>query len=153
MGNKITIYTDGAASGNGTRNSKGGWGYVIYAEGAEPIKNYGGELNTTNNRMEMTAAIKGLEATRALYGEEVEIEVISDSSYLVNCYIERWYLGWERNNWINSSKKPVLNKDLWEILIPYFKNNKIKFSKIKGHAGHLENEEVDKLAKRGAAEV
>lgn len=153
MENKVTIYTDGAASGNGTENARGGWAYMICADGGDTIKNYGGEVKTTNNRMEMMAAIKGLDAARALYGKEVEIEVISDSAYLINCYMQKWYCGWERNGWINSNKKPVLNRDLWEILLPYFKDSKIKFSKVKGHAGHIENEEVDKLAKRGAMEA
>ena len=153
MGSKIRIFTDGAASGNGTKNCCGGWAYMIYVDGANTIKEYGSEKNTTNNRMELIAVIRGLDAARALYGEEVEIEVISDSSYLINCYVDGWYKNWERNGWINSARKPVANIDLWKVLIPYFNDSKIKFLKIKGHAGYEENEEVDKLAKRGAAEA
>ncbi len=153
MKNWIDIYTDGAASGNGTSKARGGWAYVFYADGARAISEYGGEVGTTNNRMELTAAIKGIEAARALYGETQDLHVISDSAYLINCYEQGWYRNWELNGWVNSAKGPVANRDLWEKLIPYFKDSHILFIKVKGHAGHEENELVDKLAKRGAVEV
>ena len=154
MGNKVIIYTDGAVSGNGKDNACGGWAYMIRAEGADAVKfEYGNELNTTNNRMELTAVIRGLDAARAFYGKDVEIDVISDSAYVVNCYVNGWYLTWENNGWLTSKKEPVLNRDLWQVLIPYFRDKKVNFIKVKGHAGHKENEEVDKLAKRGVLEA
>ena len=152
MGHIVNIYTDGAASGNGKENACGGWAYM-FKDGEETICGYGGEIGTTNNRMELTAAIRGIEAARALYPEGTLINVISDSAYLINCYEQGWYKNWQRNGWVNSNKKPVLNRDLWEILIPYFYSLNYNFEKIKGHAGHEDNELVDKLAKRGAREV
>lgn len=148
----INVYTDGATSGNGQENSYGGWAYMI-TDGKEFFSSYGGEVGTTNNRMELTAAIKGIETARDLYPEATLINIISDSAYLVNCYTQGWYKNWEQNGWINSSKKPVLNRDLWEILIPYFYSINYTFTKIKGHAGHECNELVDELAKRGAQEA
>lgn len=153
MKNWIDIYTDGATSGNGTKDARGGWAYVFYLDGGEQIKDYGGELNTTNNRMELTAVIKAIQAARALCGEKIDLHIISDSAYIINSYEQRWYENWERNGWINSARKPVANRDLWEVLIPYFRDTHNLFIKIKGHSGHEENELVDKLAKRGAAEV
>ena len=120
MKNWIDIYTDGATSGNGTSKARGGWAYIFYADGARAISEYGGEVGTTNNRMELTAAIKGIEAARALYGETQNLHVISDSAYLCNCYEQKWYRNWEFNGWVNSTKGPVANRDLWEKLIPYF---------------------------------
>ncbi len=149
----IDIYTDGATSGNGTSKARGGWAYIFYAEGARPISEYGGEIGTTNNRMELIAAIKGIEAARAIYGEKQDLHIISDSAYLCNCYEQKWYRNWELNGWVNSNKGPVANKDLWEKLIPYFRDSHILFIKVKGHAGNENNELVDKLAKKGAAEA
>lgn len=153
MKNWIDIYTDGATSGNGTKNARGGWAYVFYLDSGEQIKDYGGELNTTNNRMELTAVIKAIQAARAFCGEKIDLHIISDSAYIINSYEQRWYENWERNGWINSARKPVANRDLWEILIPYFRDSHNLFIKIKGHSGHEENELVDKLAKRGAVEA
>jgi len=153
MSNWIDIYTDGATSGNGSANARGGWAYVFYAEGARTVSAYGGEIGTTNNRMELMAAIKGIEAARALYGAKQHLHIITDSAYLCNCYEQKWYKNWERNGWYTSAKKPVLNRDLWEQLIPYFKDSHNLFIKVKGHAGNENNELVDKLAKKGAAEA
>lgn len=149
----IDVYTDGATSGNGTKNARGGWAYMFEELDGEVVCGYGGELDTTNNRMELIAALKGLEAARAVYGEETIIHIISDSAYLINCYEQKWYKNWKNNGWINSAKKPVANKDLWEKLIPYFEDYRYMFSKCAGHSGNKNNDLVDKLAKRGATEV
>lgn len=153
MSRVIDVYTDGAASGNGTSKARGGWAFIYADEDGTEISSYGGERNTTNNRMELTAAIKAIEVTAALCVEDTRINIISDSAYLINCKDQGWYKNWVANGWINSSKKPVANKDLWEILIPYFDNENYIFSKCAGHSGVEYNEKVDKLAKKGAQEV
>lgn len=149
----IEVYTDGATSANGTSKARGGWAYMFVDKDGTVYSSYGGEVGTTNNRMELLAAIRGIEAARALYGEHIRIHVISDSAYLINCYNEGWYKNWRMNGWVNSSKKPVANKDLWERLIPYFDDFDILFIKCAGHSGNDNNDFVDKLAKKGAAEA
>ena len=149
----IEVYTDGATSANGTSKARGGWAYMFTDKDGTVYSSYGGEVGTTNNRMELLAAIKGIEAARAIYGEHIRIHVISDSAYLVSCYNEGWYKNWRMNGWINSSKKPVANKDLWERLIPYFDDFDILFIKCAGHSGNDSNDYVDRLAKKGATEA
>ena len=149
----IEVYTDGATSANGTSKARGGWAYMFLDLEGAVVSGYGGEAGTTNNRMELMAAIKGIEAARAFYGKTKRIHIISDSAYIINCYNEGWYKNWKNNGWVNSSKKPVANKDLWEILIPYFDDFDIMFIKCAGHQGIEQNELVDKLAKRGAVEA
>ena len=149
----IEVYTDGATSANGTSKARGGWAYMFADKDGTTYSSYGGEVGTTNNRMELLAAIKGIEAARAIYGESVRIHIISDSAYLINCDNEGWYKNWRMNGWVNSSKKPVANKDLWERLIPYFDDFDILFIKCAGHSGNDNNDYVDRLAKKGAAEA
>lgn len=151
--NFIEVYTDGATSANGTSKARGGWAYMFVDKDGTVYSSYGGEVGTTNNRMELLAAIKGIEAARALYGEHMRIHVISDSAYLINCYEQSWYKNWRMNGWINSSKKSVVNRDLWEKLIPYFDDFNILFIKCAGHSGNDNNDFVDRLAKKGAMEV
>lgn len=125
----VNIYTDGACSGNQNDENLGGWGAVLeYGEHEKAL--FGGEPNTTNNRMEMKALI---EALSVLNREGLLIRVFSDSSYLTNCFREKWYEKWLRNNWITSSKTPVENKDLWEQLLPYLEKHTIEFYRVKGH--------------------
>lgn len=125
----VNIYTDGACSGNQNDENLGGWGAILeYGEHEKAL--FGGEPNTTNNRMEMKALI---EALSVLNREGLLIRVFSDSSYLTNCFREKWYEKWLRNNWITSSKTPVENKDLWEQLLPYLEKHTIEFYRVKGH--------------------
>lgn len=125
----VNIYTDGACSGNQNDENLGGWGAVLeYGEHEKAL--FGGEPNTTNNRMEMKALI---EALSVLNREGLLIRVFSDSSYLTNCFREKWYEKWLRNNWITSSKTPVENRDLWEQLLPYLEKHTIEFYRVKGH--------------------
>lgn len=125
----VNIYTDGACSGNQNDENLGGWGAVLeYGEHEKAL--FGGEPNTTNNRMEMKALI---EALSVLNRDGLLIRVFSDSSYLTNCFREKWYEKWLRNNWITSSKTPVENKDLWEQLLPYLEKHTIEFYRVKGH--------------------
>ncbi|WP_312652114.1 ribonuclease H family protein [Aminipila sp.] len=125
----LKIYTDGACSGNQSENNIGGWGSVLeYGEHQKEL--YGGQVNTTNNRMEMMALIEALNAVKK---DNQTIEVFSDSSYLMNCFREKWYEGWLKNNWVNSSKKPVENRDLWERLLFLIEGHNISFYRVKGH--------------------
>ncbi len=129
-----TAYTDGACSGN---PGPGGWAWAVdggpYASGAEP--------RTTNQRMEIAAA---LEAVRAFDGP---LRIVSDSTYVVNCFRDRWWEGWLRRGWVNSAKKPVANRDLWEPLIELVNaRGDVTFSWVKGHSGDRMNDLVDRLA-------
>lgn len=125
----ICIYTDGACSGNQNETNIGGWGAIL--ESGEHRKELcGGQINTTNNRMEMTAL---LEALKALKKDGMQISVFSDSSYLMNCFREKWYENWQRNNWKTSKKTDVENRDLWEALFLLIKKHTISFYRVKGH--------------------
>ena len=135
-----TVYTDGACSGN---PGPGGWAWVV-PDGEFAA---GSDLATTNQRMELKAA---LEAVKAFQGE---IIIFSDSTYVVNCFRDRWWEGWLRRGWINSAKKPVKNRDLWEPLIEiYRERDNISFSWVKGHSGDRWNDEADRLAVQAGAE-
>lgn len=140
---KIKIYTDGACSGN---PGKGGWGALIQENDNEK-KLSGSELNTTNNRMELTAVIKALEH----YDETREIEVFTDSKYVMQGITE-WIKNWKNNHWKTSQKKDVRNKDLWVLLDTVSAKHDIKWSWVKGHAGDYGNEIADKLATQAILE-
>jgi ribonuclease HI len=145
------IYTDGSTKNNGYANSVGGWGYVVLQNGEKVHSNGGAEFGTTNQRMELTAAIEGIEHTlNDLCIPFDKVVVYTDSAYLHNCYTQKWYRNWERNGWVNSKKQPVANKDLWERLIKYFESPEIDFVKVKGHAGNQWNEYVDNIAQSAA---
>lgn len=140
---KIKIYTDGACSGN---PGKGGWGALIQENDNEK-KLSGSELNTTNNRMELTAVIRALE----YYDEAKEIEVFTDSKYVMQGITE-WIKNWKTNHWKTSQKKDVKNKDLWVLLDSVSAKHDIKWSWVKGHAGDYGNEIADKLATQAILE-
>ena len=140
---KIKIYTDGACSGN---PGKGGWGALIQENDNEK-KLSGSELNTTNNRMELTAVIRALEH----YDEAKEIEVFTDSKYVMQGITE-WIKNWKSNHWKTSQKKDVKNKDLWVLLDTVSAKHDIKWSWVKGHAGDYGNEIADKLATQAILE-
>jgi len=125
----VNIYTDGACSGNQNENNIGGWGAIL-EYGAAIKELHGGEKNTTNNRMELTALI---EALACLKEKKLDIRVFSDSSYLVNCFKEKWYIKWQSNGWKTSSKAHVENKELWEKLIELMKDQQLSFYLVKGH--------------------
>ena len=134
----ILMYTDGACSGN---PGAGGWGTIL--KFGEHIKELsGGEKNTTNNRMELTAVIMGLKALK----EPCNITIYSDSKYFIDAIEKGWVYNWKKNGWIKSDKKPALNTDLWEELLSLFKIHNITLVWVKGHAGHPENERCDTLA-------
>lgn len=134
----VTIYTDGACSGN---PGPGGWGAVlIYGEHRREIS--GSESNTTNNRMELTAAIRALGALTV----PCEVKLYSDSAYLVNAFNQGWIASWLRNGWKKADKKPVENDDLWKKLIELTRLHTVTFIKVKGHASNQENNRCDQLA-------
>ena len=140
---KIKIYTDGACSGN---PGKGGWG-VLIQENDNEKKLSGSELNTTNNRMELTAVIRALEH----YDEAKELEVFTDSKYVMQGITE-WIKNWKTNHWKTSQKKDVKNKDLWVLLDTVSAKHDVKWSWVKGHAGDYGNEIADKLATQAILE-
>lgn len=135
---KVLLYTDGACSGN---PGKGGWGAILIFEGREKELS-GFEAETTNNRMELTAAIEGLKALKY----PCSVDLYSDSSYLVNAFKNNWLEGWKKNGWKNSSKEDVKNKDLWQELDRLCGIHQIKWIKVKGHSDNEYNNRCDKLA-------
>ncbi|AQS42091.1 MAG: Ribonuclease H [Candidatus Tokpelaia hoelldobleri] len=141
---QITVYTDGACSGN---PGPGGWGVLLLYNGHER-EMYGGEAKTTNNRMELMAAIAALETLK----EPCEIDLYTDSTY-VRDGISKWIYGWKKNDWRRADKKPVKNLELWQRLDEARSRHKVEWRWVKGHAGHPGNERVDVLARQGAEEA
>lgn len=137
---KIEIFTDGACKGN---PGPGGWGALLRYDGNEKHL-YGGEAETTNNRMELLAAIKALEALK----EPCEVSLTTDSSYVRKGIME-WVASWKKNGWKTAAKKPVKNKDLWQQLDALAEKHSVQWFWVKGHSGHPENELADELANRG----
>ncbi len=140
MSKHVEIYTDGACSGN---PGPGGWG-VLLRYGAHEKEMCGGEDDTTNNRMEMMAVIKALEAL----SKRSNIKLYTDSKYVLQGVTE-WMDGWKAKNWKTASKKPVKNKDLWQEIDALVQQHDIEFIWVKGHAGHPDNEKADELARAG----
>ena len=141
---KVELFTDGACKGN---PGPGGWGALLRFGNAEK-QLYGGERNTTNNRMELLAAIKGLSALK----EACAVDLTTDSQY-VRKGITEWMDNWKRNGWKTAAKKPVKNADLWQLLDQQNVKHTIKWHWVKGHSGHRENEIADQLANRGIDEL
>ena len=143
MSETVELYTDGACSGN---PGPGGWGVLMLWKGHEK-ELCGGEFETTNNRMELMAAIRGLESLT----RPVSIAIHTDSTY-VRDGITKWIHGWKKNGWKTAAKKPVKNVDLWERLDAALGRHRVEWHWVKGHAGHPENERADALARQGMAE-
>ena len=157
---KYSIYTDGSTKNNGAKDAVGGWGYVVVnteyntmVAGASGV-----EEGTTNQRMELMAAIQGIKAIAPLITiPEDSVVIYTDSAYLHNCYAQRWYENWQKNGWKNSKKETVANRDLWEQLIPYFNNWGYQFEKVKGHSDNstiheVWNNYVDQVAQTAASD-
>lgn len=135
---EVTIYTDGACSGN---PGPGGWGAVLmYGQHIKEMS--GAEPETTNNRMELTAAIEALRVLK----EACKVTLYSDSAYLVNCFNQGWYKGWLKNGWKNSKGQPVENQDLWKELLRLMEIHQVEYVKVKGHADNKWNNRCDELA-------
>jgi ribonuclease HI len=144
MTQKVELFTDGACKGN---PGPGGWGAILrYGDAEKEL--FGGEVNTTNNRMELMAVIQGLNAlTRAS-----DVCVTTDSQYVKNG-ITQWIHNWKRNGWKTANKKPVKNVDLWQQLDQAVQQHQVAWQWVKGHAGHAENERADALAGQGVEQV
>ncbi len=141
--NIVEIFTDGACKGN---PGPGGWGVLLRCKGQEKTL-YGGEANTTNNRMELLAAIEGLNALT----RPCEVVLTTDSNYVKNG-IEQWMVNWKKNGWRTADKKPVKNLELWQRLDESVSRHQVRWHWVKGHSGHRENEIADDLANLGASE-
>jgi len=135
---EVTIYSDGACSGN---PGPGGWGTILDYKGKRKELS-GGEEHTTNNRMELTAVIEGLKALK----EPCRVKIITDSQYVFNGITLGWAASWKANNWWKKDKKPALNPELWDELLNLMGKHDVTLEWIKGHAGHPENERCDELA-------
>ncbi|MEE3626749.1 ribonuclease HI [Nitrospirillum sp. BR 11752] len=141
---RVEIFTDGACSGN---PGPGGWGAILRWNGTErELK--GGEPDTTNNRMELMAAIQALETLK----RPVKVDLHTDSQYLRDG-ITKWIHGWRAKGWLTADKKPVKNVDLWQRLSAQADRHEVVFHWVRGHAGHPENERADQLAREGLAEA
>ena len=137
---EVTIYTDGACSGN---PGPGGWGAILmYKDSKKEIS--GGTKDTTNNIMEVTAVIEALK----LLKRPCNVSVYSDSSYVVNCFKQGWIYNWMRNGWLSSDKKTVKNKELWQELYDLTKIHNVEFVKVKGHSDNEFNNRCDELARK-----
>jgi len=141
---EVVIYTDGACSGN---PGPGGWGVVLRWNDTEK-ELHGGDPQTTNNRMELTAAIQALEALR----RPAQVQLHTDSRYLLDG-ITKWIRGWQRNGWLTSAKQPVKNADLWHRLVEAMNGHEVTWLWVKGHAGDAGNERADALARLGIEEA
>lgn len=141
----VIIHTDGACKGN---PGPGGWGAVLQAGGGHEKELWGGEPNTTNNRMELMAAIMALEALK----RPCKVELHTDSKYVMQGITE-WMRGWKARGWLTADKKPVKNADLWQRLDAARARHEVKWRWVKGHTGNELNERADQLANRGVAEL
>lgn len=145
----LEVYTDGSCKKRGIQTF-GAWAYVIVKDGKILTQDSGSSPNSTNQRMELLAAIKGLEAADMIKQPLENIILYSDSAYLINCYSQEWYIGWRANGWKNAARKEVANQDLWIKLVPYFEKFGYIFKKVKGHADNLYNNLCDEMAQREA---
>ena len=134
----VTIYTDGACSGN---PGPGGWGAILAYNGREKELS-GGEAETTNNRMELTGVIAALQALK----EPCIVELYSDSKYVIDALSKRWVYAWQANGWRKADKKPALNADLWEVLLALAEKHDVRYHWVKGHAENEKNNRCDQLA-------
>ena len=139
----VTLYTDGACSGN---PGPGGWGAILEYNGREKELS-GGEENTTNNRMELTAVIEGLKALK----EPCIVELYSDSKYVIDGLSKGWAVSWRKNGWKKADKKPALNPDLWGELLNLVEQHQVQYHWVKGHAENPKNNRCDELAVAEAA--
>lgn len=136
---EVTIYTDGACSGN---PGPGGWGAILMYQGIQKEIS-GGKKDTTNNVMELTAVIEALK----LLNRPCKVDLYSDSAYVVNAFIQKWTINWQKNNWKTSDKKDVKNKKLWQELLELTTTHKVTFHKVKGHSDNEFNNRCDELAR------
>ena len=134
----VTLYTDGACSGN---PGPGGWGAIL-CYGEHELSLSGGEAHTTNNRMELTAVIEGLKKLK----EPCIVELYSDSKYVIDALSKGWAWGWKKKGWVKSDKKPALNPDLWDVLLALVQTHEVHYHWVKGHADNVYNNPCDAMA-------
>ena len=134
----VTLYTDGACSGN---PGPGGWGAIL-CYGEHELSLSGGEAHTTNNRMELTAVIEGLKKLK----EPCIVELYSDSKYVIDALSKGWAWGWKKKGWVKSDKKPALNPDLWDVLLALVQTHEVHYHWVKGHADNVYNNHCDAMA-------
>ena len=142
---EITIYTDGACSGN---PGPGGWGSILMFKDLKKEIS-GGKRDTTNNVMELTAVVEALK----LLKRKCKVNIYSDSAYVVNAFNQKWIYGWIKNGWRNSEKEPVKNKELWQELYNFTKEHEITFIKVKGHSDNEYNNRCDELARQAILKI
>ena len=142
---KVVIYTDGACSGN---PGPGGWGTILMYKGTKKEIS-GAKNNTTNNVMELTAALEGLKMLKF----PCEVELYSDSAYLVNGFLQGWIYNWQKNNWKTSNKEPVKNKEIWQEIYKLTQVHEVKFIKVKGHADNEFNNRCDEMAREAISKL
>lgn len=149
----IEVYTDGSLKKVGQRSTFGGWAYFVIRNGEEIFFDSGNEYNTTNQRMELLAILKGLKYAQTIRRNSEKVIIYSDSAYVINCYLKEWYINWQSNGWQNANKQDVANQDLWREIIPFFDNFWYDFRKIQGHHGNYWNEKCDEYAQKEAEEL
>lgn len=136
---QVDLWTDGACSGN---PGPGGWAAILVYGSHQPRELSGGDKQTTNNRMELTGVIEGLSALKGA----CRVRIHTDSSYVLNAFVEGWVYNWKRNGWRTKAKKPVANQELWQILMALVEKHEVEWVKVKGHSGVAHNERADQLA-------
>jgi ribonuclease HI len=143
MPKSVRLITDGACSANGRERSRGGWAAILRVPGAKERVLVGGEAPSTNNRMELIAAIEGLRATP----DGADVSLLTDSSYVANAIAKGWLASWQRKGWLTADRKPVANRELWEeLLAEMARMTRVRPTLVRGHAGHDDNERADRLA-------
>lgn len=147
---EVDVYTDGSCKKIGTHMTFGGWSYIAVRDGKIIYEASDGEINTTNQRMELNAIASALAYFKENRAPSERIVIYSDSAYVINCYTQHWYEKWMLNGWVNSKGESVANQDLWRKIIPFFDNFWYSFRKVKGHAGVFWNEKCDKMAQMEA---
>lgn len=155
--NFITIYTDGACQGNGNANAVGGWAFICINNEGQNYVRYGGEVGTTNNKMELTAVAEALEYFTTIADLENKLEIVSDSKYVIDCLTKKWYKKWVLNGWKTATGAEVKNPELWQKILDLIENKigkeTINFKWVKGHNGNVFNEVADRLAVKGLEEA
>ena len=145
----VKYYTDGSCRQNGNENAVGAWGFIgVSDKDVSFVAKAGLEEHSTNQRCELLAILNACQHAEEMFGDSSDIWIMSDSAYAINCVNDKWYDKWLMNGWRTSTKKDVVNRDLWEQLIPYFRKANFLYKKVKGHNGVHWNEEVDEIVQK-----
>lgn len=147
------IYTDGSCKKYGQKMTFGGWSFIVVKDSKQVYADYGSSINTTNQKMELTAVVQALQYITKVRRPCDRVVIYTDSAYIVNCYLKEWYIGWMRNGWKNYQNKDVANQELWYEIIPYFDDFWYSFKKVPGHQGNYWNEQCDQLAQSASEQL